>query len=129
MDFSTRIEYERKFELAIKDPVTGKDSGIKFYVIAADAEPVIKVLREAQAKYFRERAINGDSVVPDDMELEVLVASVTDWTWGEAAWGHIKDGVPATEENKRFVLGHQNAGWLRQQVKEGCGRIENFTQE
>lgn len=128
MDFSTRIDYERQHELVIKDPVTGADTDIKFYVIAADAEPVIKVLRDAQAKYWRERAVKGDDAVPGDMELEILIASVTDWVWGDNTWGHIKDGVPATEENKRFVLSHQNAGWLRQQVKEACGRIENFTQ-
>lgn len=129
MDISNLVTYENPLIVELKNPVTGDGMGIFFHVISADSKPVVKAIRDLQAAWMRDRAVNGDGAAVPDFETAALVACVSDWIWGENTFGHISDGTPATEENKRFVFEHPHAVWIRAQISNASSRLENFTQK
>lgn len=128
MNIAELVAYEKPYELELRNPITGEKMGIVFHIVSSDSKRVTDVLRDAQVSYLKERALNGERAQFPDVDSMAMAASIVDWTWGDNEFNHIKDGVPATEENTLHVIKHPNAVWIRNQVKAASDKIENFTQ-
>lgn len=129
-DISKLVEYDRAHPVKIFTPL-GEDSGIVINVVSQDSARVVKALRELQAEAWRSEAVgDGDSFVDvlAARERVILIHSIDSWDWGDHEFGHISGQGSPSLEDRTFLIDHPNAAWIRNQIAEGCAKIENFTE-
>lgn len=136
-NLATLVDYEKEYPINIVNHVTGEPLGITINVVSKDSRRVVNALRDWQARKFDEaaRSDKREETSADRLKFieehgtETLIASISSWDWGEHSFEHINgSGVPS-EDDKRFLVGHPNAGWILTQIAEGAHKIENFMQE
>lgn len=131
------VNYEKEYPVEIVNHVTREPLGITINVVSKDSKRVTNALRDWQLNQIEDDAANDRSEEKslreklDALEahgVETLVACISSWDWGDNEFDHIKGAGPASEEDKRYLVGHANAGWLIVQIAEAIHNIENFMQ-
>lgn len=129
-DLSNLFAYDQPTAIKIKNPVTGEDVGITIYARSFESEVVTRVVNNLQAKRVR-GAAGGDQVEYSDfieeMERESLIAAIVRWDFGDNSFGHLSAESPCDLDNKRFLITHPNAKWIRDQIRLAIEDIGNFT--
>lgn len=135
-DMSVAVEYDRVYTVSIKRLDTGDDLGIKIGVVSKDSQRVTNGMREWQAAYWEKQRVAGDAGMSDvdtvaELDAqgkETLVHAIVSWDWGEHTWEHISGASDAPSvDDRRFLVNHQNAKWLVDQLVWEVANIENFT--
>lgn len=135
-DISKLVEYDKSVEVDIKNPITGDPIGIKFFVSSSESEAVSSVNRRLHTERMQALFSSGTKEISADesakfqekAERESLIASISGWDWGDNEFVHINSESPCTEDNKRFVIEHPNAKWIRDQLTARATDLANFTQ-
>lgn len=130
-DLSKLVDYTKPHAVHIKNPVTDEDIGVVFNVISMNSARVIAASREYERFLLAEKAAGREV---DDYEkhkgfLEArLVAAIDSWDWGGASFGDLGSDPECNDENKSYIVSHENADWIREQLVDGVVGVENFTQ-
>lgn len=135
-DISTLITYDQTFPVAIKNPVTGGDVGITFNMVSMDSERVAIVDKRIDTERWQAVFESKDKKLTPDMiakfgeksERERLIVAIDSWDWGDNEFGTLGVNPECTEENKRYVIEHPNARWIRVQLEARAADLVNFTQ-
>lgn len=130
-DFSTAVEYDRAHKIKIVNPVDGSDTGITISVVSQDSKRVTDALRGLQADVWSKMA-EGVTVSPveaaHERENVILYSCIVHWDWGDGSFAHISgDGEPSLEDRK-FLIYHNNAKWIKDQIAEVICNLQNFIQ-
>lgn len=129
-DLSNLFAYDQPTAVSIKNPVTGEDVGITIYARSFESEAVTRVVNNLLTKRNRSFSIGEeveDSKFIEDMERESLIAAIVRWDFGDNSFGHLNAESPCDADNKRFLITHPNAKWIRDQIRSAIGDIGNFT--
>lgn len=101
--------------LEIRNPATGKPTGLVLNLLSADSDPVKKVKRQLLNKALarRNRKANADEI--EESNLDLLVAAVESWEWkGDAAWKGGKKPDFKADVVREVVA----TPWIRSQIEE-----------
>lgn len=131
-NLSALIDYEREHAVKIKNPNTGEELGITINVVSADSKRVSGAVRKLQVEFDKLEVDGNPMPVRERMqriEREILIESISSWSWGDNEWDSINGDSECNRENKEYLVDHPNSQWLVGQVAEGTAKIENFTQE
>lgn len=131
-DISTLMNYDKVFPVALKNLVTGDELGITFNVVSINSARAVAAAREYEKWVLAEKA-QGREVDEVDAREGISRARITavidSWDWGQHSFGDLGSAPECTEENKKHVINHPNADWIRAQLVMGCADIENFMSE
>ena len=101
--------------LEIRNPGTGKATGLVLNLLSMESDAVKKVKRANTNKAINRR---NRKLTADDLEensLDLLVATVASWEWkGDAAW----TGGKKPECKPEIVREVLSLSWIRSQVEE-----------
>lgn len=130
------VTYEKEYPIEIVNHVTREPLGITINVVSKDSKRVTNALRDWQAAKWDAdaKANKTEDSAKDRLEyieahgVETLVACISSWDWGDNEFDHIKGAGAASDEDKRYLVGHANAGWMIVQIAEAVHKIENFMQ-
>lgn len=136
MDFSAVVSYEQEFPVKLIHPVTGEDIGVTFNVVSFDSERVVKAAKTVESERWKAILESSDKKLTpeqfteyqDKVEREQVIAAIKSWDWGGNEFDALPADAECTEENKRYVIEHKNAKWIREQIIARAASIENFTQ-
>lgn len=101
--------------LEIRNPATGKPTGLVLNLLSADSEPVKKVKRQLLNKALarRNRKATADEV--EESNLDLLVAAIESWEWkGDTTW----KGGKKPEFKPDAVREVVSTSWIRSQIEE-----------
>lgn len=136
-DLSTAVEYGRVHKVDIKRKDTGESLGISIGVVSRESRRVTDGMRAYQADLWeRERKAGSDGFTMSERianieatTKETLVHSIASWDWGEHSWNHLSGVSDAPSiEDRRFLVEHENAAWIIEQIAGEVASIENFIQ-
>ena len=134
-DISTLISYDQAFPVQIKNPVDGKDVGITISIVSFDSERVSKAVKVIDSKRFQAQFANEDrKLTPhqvveftSEAEREMCIAAIDGWDFGDNTFAHLDAKSPADEKNRRFLIEHPNAGWIKAQILAAGYNLANFS--
>lgn len=130
-DISKLFEYDKPFPVELKRRDNGASLGITFNMVSVEAERVVNALRRVDAERWKSEVVGSEFDVAahiEKQEVERLVAAIDSWDWGGNEFGSLGADPECNEANKRYVITHPNAKWIRDQLSVGCILVENFTQ-
>lgn len=109
--------------LDIRNPGTGKPTGIVLHLVSPESDPVKKIKRAHANKLInrRNRKLTADDF--EENQIDIIAAAVASWEWkGDAAWtgGKKPDFTP---DNVRSVV---STPWIRSQVEEALNDESAF---
>ena len=133
-DISTLINYDQTFPVMIKNPITGEGVGITFNMVSMDSERVsivdkrIDTERWIAAFESAEKRLTPEIVAKFSAksERERLIAAIDSWDWGDHEFGELGKSPECNEANKRYVIDHPNAHWIRVQLESRAVELVNF---
>lgn len=133
-DLSQLVQYENAYPVHLK--FMGEPVGITMHIVSFDSDRVIKAGNAVGAKRWaaifesEEKKLSHEQIseFADMEEREKLVAAITSWDFGGNSFGDIAADPECNEKNKRYVLGHANAKWIRDQLNNAGTDLGNFTQ-
>lgn len=136
MDFSNVVSYETEFPVKLRNPVSGEEIGVTFNVVSFDSESVIRAAKTVESERWKailesdEKKLTPEKFTEfqEKVEREQVIASIRSWDWGGHDFSELKSDAECTTENKRYVIEHQNAKWIKDQVVARASDIKNFTQ-
>lgn len=130
---STQAACEKGFELELKHPVTKAPLGVFITVLGKDSHTFRNFTRERGNAMIRKQVElqrRGKQVEPPTLEqaekdsIDLLVAVTTGWRTGdEPTVTHDGRALPFNADNVRFLY---KESWIRDQVDEAVGDLENF---
>jgi len=134
-DLSKLVEYDKAIPVNLIAP-DGSKTEITFNVVSADSKRVADVTRKIDNERWLEVFASDDKKLSpeqiarfaDKAEREAIIAAIESWEWGSDSWGHINAESPCNEENKRFLIEHPNAKWIRDNISAKVADLTNFTQ-
>ena len=120
MDISAISANERTID--ILHPATGEPTGLKVTLLPGTDEKVESARRKITNRRLQSRSqkITAEQLEAEGMEL--LLASVSGWEWGEATLGGEQPEFSA--DNVRRVLKQHK--WIRDQIDREAGYSEAF---
>ena len=135
-DISALINYDQTFPVAIKNPVTGEDVGITFNLVSMESERVAVVDKLIDTERWQAVFESKDKKLTPEMiakfgdkaERERLIAAIDGWNWGGNEFGNLGADPECNAENKRYVIEHPNARWIRSQLEAKAADLVNFSQ-
>lgn len=133
-DFSSVIAYDQTFPVKILRPDTGEETGIVFDMVSAQSKRAVRASKVVEMKRWRslfdseDKSLSPEQIVEfsDQTEAEQLIACIASWSWGGHSFGDLGADPECTEENRRYVIEHPNAAWIRAQLSNAAGDLTNF---
>lgn len=133
MDIANLVNYEQEYPVELK--FGGKPVGITIWVVSFDSERVVKAVRDVAAERWVDvQAAGSDHMTPQQnlefnraAERAQLVSAISKWDFGGNSFGDLGKDPECNEENRKYLIGHQNARWIREQLVDKGTAIENFT--
>lgn len=127
------VEYERPHAIKLKHPLSGEDLGVTINVISMESSRVAEAIRAVQ-RVQMESEIAGSPVDAEaaitERENAMMIAVIDSWDWnGTSPGADLGVDPECTPANKKALLTHKNAKWIKEQIASGCTRIVNFTQD
>ena len=133
-DLSQLVQYENAYPVHLK--FMGKPVSITMNIVSFDSERVIKAGDAVGAKRWaaifesEDRKLSAEQVFEFAAmeEREKLVAAIDSWDFGGNSFGELPADPECNEKNKRYILAHTNAKWIRDQLNGAGSDLGNFTQ-
>lgn len=134
-DISQFVQYDKTYPVPLV--FKGKQIGITFNIISFDSERVIRACEHVAAKRWEAVFKNDDRrLTPDQVfeftsmeERERLVSAIDSWEFNGNSWGDLGQDPECNEANKRYVIGHPNAKWVRDLLNAKGQDLGNFSGE
>lgn len=132
-DIANLVEYSKAFPVPLKHG--GNDIGITINILSFDSEDVVKATRGIDARRVaalygpKAEEIQPEEIVTmsDQAERERLIAAIQSWDFGEHTFGELSAASECNDANKRYLVNHPNALWIRHQLISAGNNIVNFT--
>lgn len=132
-DIANLVNYEQEYPVDLE--FAGEPVGIKINVVSFDSERVVKAVRDVAAERWVDVQASGSDQMTPQQNLEFnrsaeraqLVAAISSWDFGGNSFGELGVDPECTEDNKRYLIDHPNARWIREQLVAKGTAIENFT--
>lgn len=134
-DISALINYDQTFPVKIKNPLTLEEVGITFNVVSMDSERVAVVNKKIDTERWQavfaseDKKLSAEMIATfgDKAERETLIAAIDSWDWGGNEFGTLGTDPECNEANKRYVIEHPNARWIRDQLSARAADLANFS--
>lgn len=134
-DISALVQYEKPFPVELE--FAGDKVGITINMISFDSERVVKAVRPVDARRVaalygpKAQELEPDQIVnmAEEADRERLVAAIVSWDFGGNSFDALPVDPECTEENKRYLINHANAGWVRDQLMAAGNNLQNFTEK
>lgn len=132
-DIANLINYEQTYAVPLIGG--GKEIGITFNIVSFDSDRVVKATRAVEAKKWQAVFESEDkkadperlAELSEESRRERLVACIDSWDFGGHSFGDLPADPECNDANKRYVINHPNALWIRQQIEAKGADIGNFT--
>lgn len=131
-DLSKLIQYDKTFPVVPK--LGGKPIGITINIVSFDSERVSRAVAKLDTEKWTLARGNEDKALTDDQRIdfavrqinEMIIASIDSWDFGGNNWGDLPVDPECNEENKRYLINHPNAKWIRDVIFAQGQEIDNF---
>src|SRR6476659_6637146 len=134
-DFSKLIEYDQTFPVEIRRPDNGEKTGIVFNMVSSQSKRAVQAQKVIESKRWAAVFADGadGKLTPEQTvsfidlaEAETLIACIDSWDWGGHEFGDLGKDPECNDANRRYVIEHPNALWIKVQLSEAAGRLSNF---
>lgn len=133
-DISALVNYQQAHPVELQ--FRGEPVGITMNVISFDSEPVVAAdalvsNKRMMAIYAAEdKTPNPEMIAEFDSERERArcVAAIQSWEFNGNSFGDLGVDPECNDANKRYLVGHPNAKWIRDQITMAGVNLQNFTQ-
>ena len=133
-DFSTFVQYNVAHPVHLQ--FKGEPVGIRMDIVSFDTKDAVKVANDIAGKRWSAVFENEDKKLTNEQVLEFaeleeqekLIVAIKSWDFGGNSFGELGVDPECNEANKRYVICHENAKWIRDQLKARAEDIGNFTQ-
>ena len=133
-DASTFVQYDKTHPITLTRG--GVPVGITINIVSFDSERVSKAIAKLDAQKWEAARTNEEKVLTPEQRYdfavqqinEMVIASIDSWDFGGLSWDKLPADPECNEKNKRYVLGHANAKWIRDQLNNAGTDLGNFTQ-
>ena len=137
MDIANLVTYDKTFPVKLIHPATGEETGIVINIVSFDSERVVKAVKAVEAERWRvmfdndDKKLSPDQVLDfmDKTEREQVIAAIDSWDFGGSSFGDLGVDPECNDANKRHVVEHPNARWIRNQISARGADLTNFFQE
>lgn len=131
-DLSQLVQYEKSHP--VKPTIDGVPTGFTVNIVSFDSERVSKALARLDAEKWELARANESKELTAEQRYdfavkqinEMIIASIDSWDFGGNTFGDLKADAECNEANKRYLIGHPNAKWLRDAIFGAGGEIRNF---
>lgn len=131
-DASTFVQYDKTHPITLMRG--GVPVGITINIVSFDSERVSKALHAVSSKKWRAAAESEDKKLATDQVYqfvdeeikECVIAAIDSWDFGGLSWDELPADPECNDANKRYLINHPNAKWIRDVIFAKGQDIENF---
>lgn len=136
MDLSNLVAYDQEFPVKIKHPTSGEEVGITINIVSDDSERVARVGNIVQSDRWKavfeseEKKLSVEQAIDflNKEEKERLIAAIASWDFGGHSWDKLPPDPVCDEKNRRYLIEHPHAVFIRKQLSEASKSLANFSQ-
>lgn len=126
--------YDDAIPVKLKNALTGEPVGVTINVVSMDSERVIKAARSVEMRRIREMMESEGNKLSDERaaeyvdiaEREQLIAAIDSWDFAGNSFGELGNDPACTDENKRYLVTHPSAKWIRDQLTQKVSDVKAF---
>lgn len=134
MDIANIVSDEQLYELKLKNPLTGEDTGVTFWVepfaltTEVDTWSTSSYMMRQISKEKDGGAIDADDVaeIERGANIRKCIKAVRKWDFGGKAFGRLGIDPKFTPDNVKAVFNDPKSGWIVDQVCEVAKNVKNF---
>lgn len=131
-DASTFVQYDKTHPITLTRG--GEPVGITINIVSFDSERVSKAIAKLDAQKWEAARTNEEKVLTPEQRYdfavqqinEMVIASIDSWDFGGLSWDKLPADPECNEENKRYLINHHNAKWIKDVIFAKGQDIENF---
>lgn len=134
-DISKLVTYDQTFPVEIRRPDNGEKLGLVIHMVSSQSQRGVRAAKLVESRRWSAVfADGGDGKLTPEQTVdfidqsrdEVMIACIDHWEWGGLEFGDLGADPECTEANRRYLIEHPNADWIKAQIKVAMDNLTNF---